>query len=190
MISRTCHGFLDTAGRPRMHGARLRRAARLPGRARAARRGTIRLPHARPFMAGMAHATPDPDAPRQVEPGRSRPARPRPSAEQARAPGAAAIGGWLRRRVMSRSCAGVERAAHAGDLGRIVDETGAAPTTYLPEIYGRAGYAAGGAPGRPRRALRADARAPAGDRRLRREAAGGAAGGCGFRQVPRPPRPP
>ena len=36
-------------------------------------------------MAGRGHATADPDAPCQVELGRSGPARPRPAAEQARA---------------------------------------------------------------------------------------------------------
>ena len=126
----------------------------------------------RPFMAGRAHATPDPHAPRQVELGRSRPARPRPAAQQARpARAPALIGGWLkreglsaRRRRWSRPPAAPRRPGPAWS-----PSPGAAPTTYLPELY-HAGpetlldVLRRGAATR----TRADARPPAGDRRLRR----------------------
>ena len=144
-------------------------------------------------MAGRAHATADPDAPRQVELGRSRPARPRPAAEQARAArrgadrrlaeGARAIG---RSRRWSRA-----RGATQETWAGVVAAAGAAPTS-LP---------ARALPRRRRRrcsrccarapdvATAADARPPAGDRRLAPPAARRAAGRRGLRQVSRPPRP-
>ena len=95
------------------------------------------------------------------------------------------IGGWLKAQGLpARPGAGVERAAHPGDLvGRRRRGRRRAETTYVPELY-HAGPDAMLAVlrARRRRGLRADARPPARHRRLR-------ASGCWPSRRPTPTSP-
>ena len=142
--------------------------------------------HMTAFHGRQGHATADPDAPRQVELGRSRPARPRPAAEQAR-PAQRRAGRRLAEAEglpaastrWSRSRGGRRRPGPAwspppAPRRRPIcrSSTTRRPTRCSPY----SGGAGGGA--------RPAARPPAGHRRLRAAAARGAAGGRRLRQVP------
>ena len=156
--------------RPGLPGAGLRGAAGLPGGAGPAARGAIGLPHgglswqaeAMRRLILMRHAKSS-----WADPGQRD--LDRPLNKRGRR-GAGLIGGWLKRKGYRPEQALVStRAAGAGDLGRASSPPPArrrrptcrSSTTPAPETM--LGVAAGGA----RRGARADARAPAGHRRLR-----------------------